>query len=611
MNSYALLPLFSFIVVFALGSFTFFRDMRKPLNRVFMLLCLSLAFWSLTEFAYRQTDSFETAHFWLRANAFIYLVPPLLLHFMLIFTGESKSINSKLAYPSIYAPALVFIILSLTTDTMGGEPVKEYWGWTFTLPDEPVLYSIGQIWSYGLGLLSLYLCLLFYLKETEYKKKQQAKHVLIGFLIVVAVALITEWLFPMLQITVPELATISFTAICIFASYAIWKYKLFALTPAAVAENILSTMPDSLLLVSPDHRITLANKAALEMLGYKESELTGQPLEIIFGQNDDNGAVSTEEASEYSEDTSIIGIETTFKTKTDTLIPIFLSRSVMKDREGELLGIIYIGRDITELKLAEEEKRKMEEQLQMTGRLAAVGELSAGVAHELNNPLAAIQAFAEFLASKKDLDDAVKTDVMTIYKEAQRATRITGNLLSFARRNEPERELGSINDILKKSLELHQYQMSLNGVELSVKLAPELPLTMVDSQQMQQVFINIIRNAEQAMIEAHGGGKLHINTRAKDDVIKITFTDDGPGISEEDMTSIFDPFFTTKDVGKGTGLGLSICYGIVEGHGGHIYASSGSGKGTTFVVEIPVITGDRSIAENGDLSQDVMKTTSL
>lgn len=135
--------------------------------------------------------------------------------------------------------------------------------------------------------------------------------------------------------------------------------------------------------------------------------------------------------------------------------------------------------------------------------------------------------------------------------------------------------------------------MKVNNIELSVQLQPDLPLTMADFYQAQQVFMNIIINAEQAMVEAHGKGKLMIKTRIAGNSIQITFTDDGPGISEENINRIFDPFFTTKEVGKGTGLGLSICHGIVQTHGGHIYAKSEPGKGATFVVEMPIVSDNQ------------------
>jgi two-component system NtrC family sensor kinase len=254
------------------------------------------------------------------------------------------------------------------------------------------------------------------------------------------------------------------------------------------------------------------------------------------------------------------------------------------------IEIIVIARDITD-------RKRMEQQLQLTGRLAAVGELAAGVAHELNNPLAAVQAYAQLLCERTDLDATAKGDMETIYGEAVRASKITSNLLSFAREHKPEKRLVSMNQVVAKSLELHAYRMKVSNIEVELDLDPDLPLTMADFHQLQQVFVNIIANAEQAMTDANGGGRLLIQTRKNDRFIHIGFTDNGPGIPEKDLKRIFDPFFTTKDVGKGTGLGLSICYGIVQGHRGNMYAPSTAGKGATFVVEIPIVPEDEPIEQ--------------
>jgi signal transduction histidine kinase len=204
------------------------------------------------------------------------------------------------------------------------------------------------------------------------------------------------------------------------------------------------------------------------------------------------------------------------------------------------------------------------------------------------------------LTKSNDSSEATKKDLDTIYREAQRAARITQDLLSFARKHKPERQIISINEALEKTLELRVHQMKVNNIELSVQLQPDVPLTMADFYQMQQVFMNIILNAEQAMIEAHGRGRLLVKTRAVDGVIQITLIDNGPGIPKENLNRIFDPFFTTKEVGKGTGLGLSMCYGIIQAHGGRMYARSEPGKGATFVVEIPIITQDTPIAKSDE-----------
>lgn len=340
------------------------------------------------------------------------------------------------------------------------------------------------------------------------------------------------------------------------------------------------------IVVAQDGMLKFFNSRSIGILGYSKEEMASKLfIELI-----------------HPDDQQMVGGRYMARLRGEELPSVYSFRVVGKEGnivwvEINAVVISWEGRpatlnfltDITERKKAEEEKQRMEGQLLLAGRLAAVGELSAGVAHELNNPIAAIQGFAQLLTSRNDLDETMKNDLGIIYREAQRAAKITQNLLSFARRHEPEKNLISLNEVIEKTLELRAHQMKVNNIELVVDFAADLPKTMADFFQMQQVFVNIINNAEQAMVGAHGKGRLVVKTQKVGDMIQISFADDGPGIPEENMKRIFDPFFTTKEVGKGTGLGLSICYGLVEAHGGRIYARSKLGEGATFVVEIPIV----------------------
>jgi len=180
--------------------------------------------------------------------------------------------------------------------------------------------------------------------------------------------------------------------------------------------------------------------------------------------------------------------------------------------------------------------------------------------------------------------------VRIIHDGAQRVAGIVKRLLTFARQHKPERTYININDLIESTLALRAYELKTNSIELITQLDPELPGTIADFGQLQQVFLNLIVNAETEMKSAHGKGKLIIRTEKIDSTIRISFKDDGPGIARENLDRVFNPFFTTREVGKGTGLGLSVCHGIVVEHGGSIYAKNNLGKGATFVVELPVVT---------------------
>jgi PAS domain S-box-containing protein len=349
---------------------------------------------------------------------------------------------------------------------------------------------------------------------------------------------------------------------------------------------LVTSLADAVFKVK-DGIITWCNDRVEEVYGYTSNDLVGRSVSSLFPEDTNRrefiGAVSEAiKVDGFFRDTGRV------KRKDGSIAYVEYTISLIPDSDP--VELVAIGHDITARKRANEEKRRLEEQLSLAGRLAAVGELAAGIAHELNNPLTAIQGFAQLLTINDSLDDTAKKGVHTIYKEAQRATRITSNLLSFARRHDTQKSLISINEALEETLDLRAHPLKVNNIELVTELQPNLPKTVADFQQMKEVFINIINNAEQAMLETHGRGRLLVRTTTEGTTIKISFTDDGPGISEENLNRIFDPFFTTKEVGKGTGLGLSICYGLVQAHGGRIYARSKLGQGATFVVEIPIIS---------------------
>ena len=230
-----------------------------------------------------------------------------------------------------------------------------------------------------------------------------------------------------------------------------------------------------------------------------------------------------------------------------------------------------------------------QEQLIQSEKLSAVGEFVAGVAHELNNPLAAVMGFSEILKDT-DVGEQPKRYLEMIFKSAQRCQKIVQSLLSFARRHAPERKPVSVNKLVEAVLEIVAYPLRTSNIEVVTKFDPKLPVLMADEHQLQQVFLNIVNNARQAL-ETHqqqSGGRIKITTETCEPNVRVIIQDNGPGISEENLRRIFDPFFTTKEVGKGTGLGLSLCYGMIKEHGGNIKPSSRPGEGATFIIELPI-----------------------
>jgi two-component system, NtrC family, sensor kinase len=240
-----------------------------------------------------------------------------------------------------------------------------------------------------------------------------------------------------------------------------------------------------------------------------------------------------------------------------------------------------------ELESTVETLKNTQAQLVQSEKLSGIGEFIAGVAHELNNPLTSVMGFSELLqnASANPTD---KRYLDMIHKSALRCQKIVQALLGFARRSTPERKAVSVNQLVEASAEIMHYQLRTSNVETTLELDPELPHAMVDPHQIQQVFVNLINNARQA-IEAHQPkGWIKVTTAKYDGYVRIVIQDNGPGIPEQNLSKIFDPFFTTKEVGKGTGLGLSLVYGIIKEHGGTIVPRSRPGEGATFTIELPV-----------------------
>lgn len=266
--------------------------------------------------------------------------------------------------------------------------------------------------------------------------------------------------------------------------------------------------------------------------------------------------------------------------KDGRIIPFEVHASLVLDDKQAPVEIVGVARDITE-------RKKMEEQIIMQDRLASIGQLTSSLAHELNNPLTSIISFSHLLLGKKFAEET-KQDLKIIYDEAQRIASTVKNLLTFTRKQSQEKRLMSVNECIQKVLEMRAYEQKVNNIQVNAQLDPDLPKIMGNSAQLQQVFFNIVINAEFFMLEANKKGALSIKTEKAGNSVRVFFTDNGPGISDENIRRIFLPFFTTKEVGKGTGLSLSICQGIITEHGGRILVESEPGNGAIFVIELPV-----------------------
>jgi PAS domain S-box-containing protein len=342
-------------------------------------------------------------------------------------------------------------------------------------------------------------------------------------------------------------------------------------------KNILNNTQSMILVLDTAGLVSYANRRCFEA-SYREQDLLGHSLVQMVPTA--RRKLLAEALERTLQGAALDNLEIPLLRGNGTTGQFSMSLSPMRDEQGDINSVVVVMTDITDA-------ADLQAKLMHTEKMAALGQLVSGVAHEVNNPLAAIVGFTDLLLENADVPQNAKEDLQIILQEAQRTRVIVQNLLSFARQMPAQREPLQVNSILQQTLKLRAYDLSNHGVELIENYDAELPVIVGDPHQLQQAFLNILNNAYDAVHETRRQGKIGIRSSHRDGWIEIIFRDNGTGISHPDR--IFDPFFTTKEVGKGTGLGLSICYGIVRAHGGEISARNNSdGIGSTFIVRLPM-----------------------
>jgi PAS domain S-box-containing protein len=399
MNDYAMISLAAFMVCFFLGNFIYHKNSRNNLNRMVAILCILVGILAFIEFQYRQAPDLETAYYWLKISTIWPLVPSVLLHISLIFTGQKNILKHKTTYILIYFPAILIAGVALSTNLLLDGANQEYWGWTYNFPQNPILFNIMSLWTIVAGFTAATLCFIYYLKAKN-MKRLQAKYMLAGLYFPLIISIVSDLVLPTVAIRVPEMTMTMSTVGISFISYGIWKYRFPALTSAIVADRIVSTMSNFLLLLDQNKKIVNMNQATIQIFGYEKEDLVGKPVDMIFARKEDAEIIFEKKKNkDYYSVNSISNKESILQTKNKTKIPVILSISPIIGDLSQVIGLVLIGSDIKDLKKAENKIKDSLEEKEV---------LLQEVHHRVKNNLQIISSLlnlqTKYIQNKEDLD---------------------------------------------------------------------------------------------------------------------------------------------------------------------------------------------------------------
>jgi len=353
-------------------------------------------------------------------------------------------------------------------------------------------------------------------------------------------------------------------------------------------QYLLESFPDLILAVDLEERYSFVSSRIRDLLGYRPEDLLGNKIDDL---KDHSSELVTLYRDVVSGKQLFAACEYGARHHDGSWRTMRASASRLFDAKGNLSGAIISVRDISI-------EKKLEQQIIQSERMAAMGQMIGGFAHELNNPLTAILGVSELLQDE-GAGEATKKQLSMLQQQARRAAEIVQNLMYFSRPPAPGKSRLNLGELVDRTLHLHAYSLRKSNITVDFLSESGLPPVVGDPHQLMQVFLNLILNAEQAIREARDRGTIRVRLGHTDDSVWATFQDDGPGIAREILPNIFDPFYTTKRPGRGTGLGLSICKAVLKEYEGNIEAASAPGGGAVFTVMLPIASGGTAVAAEG------------
>jgi len=578
-----LLHLFALFLLVSLGFYVFVANPRNRAHQTFAAFIAFLALWTIKDLIFWNFQYENSSAGWWASASFIIalLMQCALVIFAWVFPEDLRTPRKRAAV--LFAPCIVLIpaaVFGLLWRAVGFEKNQ------FIIDLAPLAYVfVGYVYFvFGYGAIVLYQK---YLQYRGTQKGQQIGAILWAIAITGVLKTVANIALPFFGIyaLLPYSTIFVLPGVVIYA-YAISNFKLFS----------LQTALDQFRLFPIAYKIALsiASVAIISFIIFQ--------IPIVWWAFRDG---MTFEAWRRYLVFSIISALVP-----NLLLVLLIVRTISRPlqrltvaavqvtngdygtevdlrKSNDEIGLLAESFNEMSRKMADdiEQLRKLNEQLIRTEKLAAMGTLSAGVAHEVNNPLASISSLIQMMQSKNDLNEETREKLKLISTQIARITQVTRDMMDFARVRPAAKNLVDINDVIETSLRLASFDKSFQRLHLKKEYAENLPTAFADQDQLQQVFLNLLLNARDAMPD---GGELFIKTSELNEEIQAVITDSGNGISEKNLKQIFDPFFTTKPTGKGTGLGLAVCYGIVTAHDGRIEVSANGENGTAFSVVLPI-----------------------
>lgn len=575
MNPVLLVLVLSCLTAGVLGSVILARDPSQRSNRLLAAILGCSAYWSLCEILWNSSDDPEAVLWMIKFSSAGWIpLGPLALDIFVEVTGNTRTRLQRII-PIAYSTALIAIATYILTPWCIRTPIQVSWGWSYSLgPLFPIAFVPTIL--YVVGVLVMWPRLI--LHDVSPGERRQLILMFFGILIPTTVASITDVLLPHLDIHVPRLGSTSILVVGGIVAWSVRRYGYFLLVPGAFTQEILETLRDGVALLRADGRIRSCNDALARLIGTSQASVVEWPISEFLPN------LVWHPAEE------ILDRETELESTNEGSIPVSVSSSPLRDDKDNVIGSVIAVRDLREV-------TTLRSRLVTSGRLAAVGELAAGIAHEINNPVTFVRAnltslrgdwatlakAAEELELSDELEARFREGEEILDESVEGVDRITSivrDVGAISHAGVGNFELVDINELLENAVNV----AALGHSVTMERCYADIPRVRCAPQQLKQVFLNLLINAFQAIGEV---GRIRLVTDLLGDEIEIRVEDDGCGIPKEDIERIFDPFFTTRPVGEGTGLGLALCYQIVRKHGGETHVASEVGVGSSFRIRLP------------------------